>query len=167
MLFVHVQTDVAVVPSNEKTEVIDELKLTDGSAVKESDSTVSTLTNVKEEVPTQTTSFNEADKPAALGESDSTVQVKTTIEMDSTVDNVAKIQEPATDPIVPEMSANPSNEEVKTSDESTTEQVKVAAIIDEITPESTLIETSRTAVLANEKEKVSFKCSIHLNYTSF
>lgn len=165
-------------PSNENAEVVEktqEPKLSDGSsdaAIKEADPTGTTLTSVQEEVqPTQTTSLIEADKPAALGESQKTdEQVKANPEMDipnttnaATADSVAKIEEPTTETAKEEAKLSqpiaPSDETAKAT-ESATEQVKVeeagVAPSAAITPESTPVESSRTAVLATEKEKVSF-----------
>lgn len=165
------------VPSNENAEVVEktqEPKLSEGSsdaAIKEADPTGTTLTSVQEEVqPTQTTSLIEADKPAALGESQKTdEQVKANPEMDipnttnaATADSVAKIEEPTTETAKEEAKLSqpiaPSDETAKAT-ESATEQVKVeeagVAPSAAITPESTPVESSRTAVLATEKEKTS------------
>ncbi|KZS11323.1 Uncharacterized protein APZ42_024068 [Daphnia magna] len=166
-----------VVPSNENAEVVEktqEPKLSEGSsdaAIKEADPTGTTLTSVQEEVqPTQTTSLIEADKPAALGESQKTdEQVKANPEMDipnttnaATADSVAKIEEPTTETAKEEAKLSqpiaPSDETAKAT-ESATEQVKVeeagVAPSAAVTPESTPVESSRTAVLATEKEKTS------------
>ncbi|KAI9557973.1 hypothetical protein GHT06_014726 [Daphnia sinensis] len=168
----------AAVPSNEKIEVVEqtqEPKLSEGSAdaaaVKESQATGTALTNVQEEVqPTQkTTSSIEADKPAALGESQTAdQQVKANPEMDmpnttnSAPDSVAKIEETKVEMVNEEVKLSeaiaPSDEPAKAS-ESTTEQVKVeeAPVAEvKVTPEPTTpVESSRTAVLATEKEKTS------------
>ncbi|XP_059351728.1 uncharacterized protein LOC130702582 isoform X2 [Daphnia carinata] len=173
------KAEVEAVPSNEKTEVVEktqEPKVGEGSAnaaVKESAATGTTLTHVQEEVqPTQTTSSIEADKPAALGESEKTdQQVKGNPEMDipnttnaaatvAAADSVAKIEEAANEEVKPsETIAAPA--ETAKAVEFTTEQVKVeeAAVAPsaevKVTPESTPVESSRTAVLATEKEKTS------------
>jgi hypothetical protein len=127
------------------------------AAIKDPSSSIGAA--IKEEVPTTTTSSVQADKPAALGESDKSIvevveeQVKT-----PQADSLATKEESLDDKNVQQDAVKPSNDEVTESPVLPVDPVKVAEAVttqDEVkaVTEET-VQSSRTGVLATEKEKV-------------